>query len=354
MVQPPQPKSSKSTKPKDEPLAEVKPPAIKRKTVSENQSQKSGGQEPNALVTDYPPSVKHTDQKHIDKKAVVPVVSSADEETSALSDSDSLSVQSGRGGRITASKKVTKVSRHKVPSKVPPRKRSKGLKLSKTVKKDTNPVPALSNSLPPLRQEPPLNKPVEPPRQKNTQPQKMDKPSQSPTKPAKAALPVESVTSLKRNLPPVRDVQEPDNIQQSPEAGSDDDLSITETESVLSTLTGLDSTKPHTEAPPTSKSPVVSAVSSQVSVTPTDETLSEASSAKPDVTTLTRSEGGGVREGGVGVEGEGEEIEEVLSEDESSSEDTMFEDPLHQSGRLLEKIFFCKIYLPMLSCRTRY
>ena len=245
--------------------------------------------------------IEPTSQKQNDKKA--PHVSVG--ETPAPSESESVSLPSASSPKVT--KRVAKVSRSKVPPKGQSAKRSKGiLRLSKTAGEDNKLLPSLKNSLPPLKQESPSCV------DKQTEQLKTDVPTKPPTT-------TEIISPIPKQLAkngPTETVPHKAPPTDPPE--SDDDFSLTETESLMSSITGLESTKPPT--------PEVSAASSQLSLTTTDDTLT--ASIEP---MLERSGHGGPREGSGPCddsEDVEEEIEEVLSEDE---EDTMFEDPLHQS-----------------------
>ncbi len=263
--------------------------------------------------TEEPPlKIKPTSQdKNKDKKAPHTHRHVSIEESPAPSESESVSLQSATSSKIT--KRVTKVSRSKVPPKgQTSAKRSKGiLRLSKTAGEDNKLLPSLKNSLPPLRQESPPCV--------DEQTKKLKADVHVPTKPPTT---IETISPIHvpeepANNGPIGSV--PHEAPPTPPPESDDDFSLTETESLMSSINGLESTKPPTLE--------VSAASSQLSLTPSDETLT-ASIERP---VLDRSGDGGPREGGGPREDGGdveEEIEEVLSEDE---EDTMFEDPLHQS-----------------------
>lgn len=275
------------------------------------------------------------------KSARAPDTNTVSEETSALSDSDSVSITSERrdhsSTRSTAeTKKLTKVSTdsvshlssRKAAPKVQSTKQNRNSRLASTQskvesKKGQKDAHILKNSLPPLRQEHSVS----------------SKRTKRDSKP-KIKIPVLPSTRKPSSAVLDNDI---------------DDFDITDTDSVMSSLSGLNidtnkgasSSVLHAplEQPPVESTPTSLNDDSLVSLTSKDELDSPDSGAVPtkqELVTTTKistsdnsesadgSEDGEDRDGGEGSDSVQEEIEESLSED--GGEDTMFEETLQQSG----------------------
>ncbi len=235
-----------------------------------------------------------------------------------------------------SSKKAVTVTRNKAPSKQQSAKNGgKGrLKLTKGGNKDAKLLPALSNSLPPLKRPSPPQFEQTPTKEVSSKPEPATITSEQPVRPDPPPVVEGGLRPVRPDSPPVvvgglRPVRpdpppvvegglrpvRPDSppvVEGGPHetnamSDEEDPFSITNTESLMSSLTGLESNHPVA-------SPEVSAASSRLSLTPSDETV------------VPSPVGGGHHDNS---DEEDEEIEEVLSE---SGEDTMFEDPLHQSS----------------------
>ncbi len=236
-----------------------------------------------------PPNVESANKEVIDKEVL-------DTHNSEVIDKDSKTASA-------STKKPVTVSHSKAPSKQQSAKQSSKswLKLTKGGGKDTKALPALSNSLPPLTHAPPPTQ-TEPPATIETTPElEAVKVNDSEAKPQEP---------ISLDLPPVVEA----GPHETEPTSDGDHFSITETESLMSSLTGLESTD--TQPIP---SPGVSAASSRLSLTHSNDTLVPS----PSPVVVDKQFDNSF---------DNEEIEEVLSE---SGEDTMFEDPLHQSSGTL-------------------
>ena len=291
---------------------------------------------------------------------IAPDTDTVSEETSALSESDSVSITSERRGhsstRPTAeAKKLTKattenvsyLSSRRAAPKVQSTKRSRNSNLTSTLskiesKKGQEDACILKNSLPPLRQRHTVS---------SDRTKKDSKPKTSFPVPPSAHKPRSTILE-----------------------NDSEDFDITDTESVMSSLSGMniDTNTGATvsimhaplEQPPVESTPTSLNDDSLVSLTSKEELDSPDSGAVPveqDLVTATKisasvnSDTGDSRDGledGDGAEGVNsdtgdggdsvedgnsvqEEIEESLSED--GDEDTMFEETLHQSGEFIIK-----------------